>query len=99
MPLIPRETQIVRRIIRWLHAEGHFAIKIHGSAMQRAGLPDIIACVKGRYVGIEVKRPGNGPTPLQKLRLQNIRDAGGIAGVAACLEDAVALVNLASDHT
>lgn len=44
-----------------------------------SGMPDIIACVDGRFVGIEVKREGNEPSKLQEKRIDQIHQAGGIA--------------------
>ena len=61
-----------------------FYFKSHGSEFQMSGLPDIIGCYKGRFIGIEVKDPeGNHPTSeLQKKRIREIRQAGGIAFTA-----------------
>ena len=44
----------------------------------QAGVPDIIACIKGRFVGIEVKRPGQRPKPIQEAFLDAINKKGGI---------------------
>jgi Holliday junction resolvase len=43
----------------------------------KAGVPDILVCIKGQFVGIEVKREGKEPTALQKQRMQEINQAGG----------------------
>lgn len=40
---------------------------------------DELCCIKGRFVGIEVKAPGNIPTPRQRLTMNEIERAGGIA--------------------
>ncbi len=45
----------------------------------RSGVPDVIACLKGQFIGIECKAGNNKPTELQKRELQSIRDAGGYA--------------------
>lgn len=45
----------------------------------KSGVPDIIVCLGGRFVGIEVKRPGKVPTPIQVRRMDEIRAAGGLA--------------------
>ncbi|MDO4681110.1 MAG: VRR-NUC domain-containing protein [Aerococcus sp.] len=48
-----------------------------------AGTPDILACVDGRFVAIEVKRPKGGVvSPLQQHQMQKIKRAGGLAMVA-----------------
>jgi Holliday junction resolvase len=51
----------------------------------KRGVPDIIACSRGMFIAIEVKRPGKKPTPVQELRGKQIRAAYGywIAGTAA----------------
>ena len=47
----------------------------------KGGIPDVVGCLRGRFFGIECKAPGklNTVTELQKLRLQEIKDAGGFA--------------------
>lgn len=44
-----------------------------------SGVPDIVVCHRGRFVGIECKAGKNKPTKLQELNLKKIKDAGGIA--------------------
>jgi hypothetical protein len=47
----------------------------------KVGVPDFICCWKGRFLAIEAKAPGkiNNTTPNQKMRIQEINDAMGIA--------------------
>lgn len=45
----------------------------------RSGVPDIVACWKGRFIGIECKTEGNVPTQLQMKNLMQIVDTGGIS--------------------
>ena len=40
---------------------------------------DILCCIAGRFVGIEVKVPGKKPTPRQAFNLKAIDAAGGVA--------------------
>ena len=44
-----------------------------------SGVPDIVACLKGRFIGIECKANGNKPTALQQMNLDKIAAQGGIA--------------------
>ena len=46
-----------------------------------SGVPDIVACVNGRFVGIECKAGDNQPTALQTKNLLDITNAGGMATV------------------
>tara|TARA_R100000995_G_scaffold21814_1_gene9203 strand:+ start:2214 stop:2507 length:294 start_codon:yes stop_codon:yes gene_type:complete len=45
----------------------------------RSGVPDIIVCYRGLFIGIECKAGKNKPTPLQEKNMEDIRKAGGIA--------------------
>jgi hypothetical protein len=44
-----------------------------------SGIPDIVACIKGRFIGIEAKAGKGKPTALQEKNLSQIMNAGGIA--------------------
>jgi len=44
-----------------------------------SGVPDIVACINGMFVGIECKADGNQPTKLQLKHLNDIADSGGLA--------------------
>lgn len=55
-------------------------VKIHGHEMQEAGIPDLLGCVSGRFVAIEMKiKDHDGPTALQKLFIRDLLRAGAIA--------------------
>ena len=45
----------------------------------RSGVPDVVACLDGQFIGIECKAGSGKTTPLQERELQAIEDAGGIA--------------------
>ena len=45
----------------------------------RSGVPDIVCCIEGRFVGIECKANGNLPTALQQKNLNDIGFNGGVA--------------------
>lgn len=79
---MPNETSLIRSKIRpYLESLGARVYKIHGNAFQEAGTPDLLCCLAGRFIGLEVKKRGNKPTYIQEASLRTIRKAGGIAGV------------------
>lgn len=86
------ESPITKSIQRKLKAMGIWHYKTHGAIDQRRGLPDIICCYNGWFVGLEVKRPGRTATDLQAFTIKQIRLAGGIAGVVHSVEEALALL-------
>lgn len=82
------EKNIETEIKRWLMANNIYFFKVHGSSFMQPGIPDIIACVKGRFVGIEVKNKGKlkNQSEHQKIHEQLIKDSGGIFILADSLE-------------
>ena len=45
----------------------------------RSGVPDVIACYRGVFIGIECKAGKNRPTELQQKNLNDISKSGGHA--------------------
>ncbi len=45
----------------------------------KSGVPDIVCCYKGLFLGLECKAGKNKATELQKMNLEQIKEAGGIA--------------------
>jgi hypothetical protein len=89
MPEIPREAQVLAQIVRWLKTvDGLWFMKTHGGTYGKAGVPDIIGCLNGRFFGIEVKRPGGKATELQGATMGKINTCNGTAGVAHSVAEA-----------
>jgi hypothetical protein len=47
----------------------------------RSGVPDIVACIDGKFIAVECKADGNKPTKLQLKTLHEIANANGYAFV------------------
>ena len=74
------EKEITNAILRHLKSvPGCFAWKEHGGMYGTAGLPDIIACVNGRFIAFEVKTPSGSLSKIQDITLQRINEAKGHA--------------------
>lgn len=52
-----------------------------GAAYTKAGVPDILCCLDGHFVAIEVKAANGRPSELQLHTINEIRKAGGFAFV------------------
>lgn len=89
------EAMLGHKIRDALKERGIFCFKIHGSDMMMAGLPDWIACIQGRFVGIEVKMPGKEPTARQEYVHNKIRESGGIVIVAHSVQETLEKLGLA----
>ena len=66
-------------IKKFLEDEGAWHVKFFANSRTRSGIPDILACVNGYFVGIEVKSQGGHASPLQLHHCEKIRNAGGYA--------------------
>jgi hypothetical protein len=50
--------------------------------------PDMVGQTVAVFTAIEVKTPTGRPTPAQLAWLEHVRQAGGRAGIARCIDDA-----------
>lgn len=68
------------KIKKFLKENGCYLIKYWGGGQfTKSGVPDIIACVNGYFVAIEVKAPTGKPSALQLYNLDQIKKSGGIS--------------------
>ena len=88
------ERDVVAAIKRYLATLGEdiFFWKEHGGPYGTNGVPDIICCYKGRFLGLEAKLPGGKLTELQKRILDKINKAGGIARKVESVDDVKAII-------
>lgn len=88
------ESRLSRKIMDALRAEGYFAFKVHGSEFMMAGLPDIIVCADGKFIGLETKMPQSraNVSPRQSYVHSLIQNAGGIAQVVCSPSEALEVV-------
>lgn len=92
------EKEIQTKILKWINEQPRcHAFKISGFGMfQKSGISDILACINGRFVAIEVKAPGKSATPLQTKFLNIISECGGLGFVVTSLEAVQKVVTLCS---
>lgn len=67
------------KIRKELEKYNAWVLKTWSNGIQRAGIPDLIVCLNGHFVGIEVKAEKGKPSELQKYNIKKIKEAGGIA--------------------
>lgn len=78
------EARLVKKMKDFIQQKGGRCFKIHGeSAFQEVGIPDLLCCYRGRFVGLEVKQLGEKPSPVQLVVLNEIVSAGGYASVVS----------------
>ena len=77
------EALVKQKVVRILKDYGAYYFYPVTSGMGASGVPDIVACYRGRFIGIECKADASkrGPTALQQKNLTEIEVAGGVAMV------------------
>ena len=76
MALTP-EKKVKNKVVSILKEHGAYYFFPASYGMGRSGVPDVIVCYRGRFIGIECKAGKNKPTPLQLRELAAIEAAGG----------------------
>lgn len=74
-----KEQEIQSKIIKYIQASGGYVVKVITAS--KAGVPDIIACIDGKFYGFEVKTVKGKPSPLQLTNIAMIEAAGGVGAV------------------
>jgi hypothetical protein len=82
----PLESKTQCRILSHLNSLPRFWAVKHPATFRR-GVPDIVCCYRGQFIGLEVKRSGQKPAELQAATLELIRAAAGRAEVVHNIDD------------
>ena len=80
------EGRLKKAIKALLDERGAFWSMIPGGAYGKTGDPDMVACYRGRYIGIEAKA-GTSQSKWQKIREAQIKASGGIYIKAESVDD------------
>ena len=93
--IMAEEKLFENKIKRWFHSVGIYPAghptdkmpvpmvgwytKIWGGGFQKSGIPDILCCINGIFVAVEVKASNGRPSELQKVNVSRINTSGGLA--------------------
>jgi Holliday junction resolvase len=75
------EKKVKDQVVKILKAHGAYYFFPATGGFGRSGVPDIVCCYKGYFIGIECKAGKNTTTALQDKELSAIQTAGGLANV------------------
>ncbi len=73
------EKHFENKIKKFLKDNNAWFVKYFANGYTKVGVPDILACVNGYFLGIEVKASNGKPSPSQIHNLKKIDEAGGYA--------------------
>lgn len=74
-----KESNLIKKIKIWCKTNDFYIVKYHGNHYSEPGVPDLLACYEGVFIGMEAKVGYNKPTERQLFDLHAIKKAGGIA--------------------
>jgi Holliday junction resolvase len=86
------EAKVKKKVVELLKHSGAYYFQPVTGGFGRSGVPDLVACYKGKFIGIECKSGDKKPTALQLKNLDDIKKEGGVALVIN--EDNIHLVEL-----
>lgn len=85
------ESKLQDKILKHLKMNNHYCLKVVLS--NSSGNPDIICCINGRFVGIEIKSEGKKASELQLYKLNQIQLSGGAGFVIDNFKDYLTIYN------
>ena len=89
------EAKLSKKIRAHAEERGAWVFNVHGgdNPFQEVGVMDLIMCYRGRFVGVEVKLPGEKASRAQEVVIRRVREAGGIAEVVHSVADIERILN------
>lgn len=76
--MIKPEKKLQDKAVAYLKGLGIYYLNLYGDGMSGKGKPDIIACIKGRFVAFELKVGENDLQDDQKIHRLRIRRSDGL---------------------
>lgn len=73
------EKKVKDKVVKILKEKGVYYFYPVTGGYGNSGVPDIVCCYNGRFIGIECKAGKNKPTALQLRNLEQIVSNGGVS--------------------
>lgn len=73
-----QEKQFENTVKKWLKSKNIWYVKYFGNGYSTAGIPDLLCCVNGHFVAIEIKAENGVVSELQNHTLREIHHSRGI---------------------
>lgn len=88
-----KETKIQRAIQEYLKGRRIFHFRVNADS-STVGIPDIIACYRGCFVGIEVKTKTGKPSEMQLTVADEIKNNLGYVVFPTCVGDVINILEV-----
>lgn len=73
------EKAFENKVKDFLKQKNCWVLKTWSNGVQRSGIPDLLVCCNGYFLGIELKAQNGRPSELQLWNVKKIRESKGIA--------------------
>lgn len=73
------EKYFENQVKNFIFEQGGWFVKFFANGMTKKGIPDILSCVNGYFLAIEIKAKNGKPSALQIRNCNKIRESGGQA--------------------
>lgn len=74
-----REKEFENKVKSFLKKENCWYLKTWSNGIQRQGIPDLLVCCNGYFIGVELKNETGKPSELQLWNVDKIRESNGFA--------------------
>jgi Holliday junction resolvase len=91
------EQQTQKKILDYLIKIDAYTFKVQTA--NRAGVADIVACINGSYLALEVKTPSGVVSAMQQVHIDLVVKAGGSAYIVRSFEEAKQIIDYMADIT
>ena len=87
-----KEKKLQDKAISYLKGRGIYYLNLYGDGRSGKGKPDIIACIKGRFVAFELKVGENDLQDDQIIHKLRIKRSGGLHYAPYTIEEFIKIV-------
>lgn len=92
------EKKLQDKVVRYLRDRGIYYLNLYGDGRSGKGKPDIIACIKGKFVALELKVGANDMQADQVIHKRRIEKSGGLHYTPYSLDEVIKIVEDLTDE-
>lgn len=79
--------QLTAKVTKLITARGGYVVNVIQAS--RSGIPDLLVCLHGKFLALEIKGKGDRVSALQRVALAKIQEAGGHAIIVRDIDELV----------
>ena len=92
------EKKLQDKVVRYLKDRGIYCLNLYGDGRSGKGKPDIIACIKGKFVAMELKVGANNMQADQVIHKRRIERSGGLHYTPYSIDEVIKIVEDLTDE-